>query len=139
MRFLLDTCMLSELIKSNPEPNVVNWISSQTESDLFISVLTVGELLKGISKLQESKKKNQLKQWLENDLLQRFKGRILKVDFGVVSVWGQLLGEKEKIGIKIPVIDGLLASTSLSNGLVLVTRNIKDFEATECELLNPWE
>jgi predicted nucleic acid-binding protein len=139
MRYLLDTCVLSELIKSKPEPNVINWISSQRESDLFISVLTVGELLKGISKLPDSKKKNRLKQWLENDLLRRFGGRILKIDTKTTSMWGKLIGEKEKIGIKIPVIDGLLATTALSNDLVLVTRNTKDFQATECELLNPWE
>ena len=136
--FLIDTCVLSELVKVSPDNNVVHWIDSVEERTLFLSVLTLGELEKGISRLQSSKRKDRLGEWLENDLVLRFAGRILSVDQGVAIAWGRLSGEAESAGNKLPVIDSLLAATAARHRLTMVTRNVADFERCQVPLLNPW-
>jgi predicted nucleic acid-binding protein len=138
--FLLDTNVISELIKARPAPKVVHWVDSVDESLLFLSVLTLGEIEKGIAALAPVSKRRRLEAWLEAELRPRFADRILPVDEGVARSWGRLAGEMEgRGGGLLPVIDGLLAATALVHELVLVTRNSKDFIPTGAPVLNPWE
>lgn len=138
MSFLLDTCVISELVKPQPDKNVVCWIDSVDEKRLFLSVLTLGELEKGIAKLQGSQRKEDLKAWIENDLVSRFEGRILPIDFPIAAYWGKLQGESERVGSKLPVIDSLLAATAEIHQLTIATRNIADFERCKASIHNPW-
>lgn len=138
MTFLLDTCVISELVKPRPNEYVVRWADSVDERKLFLSVLTVGELEKGITKLQESPRKASLQEWLEHDLAERFAGRILPVDAAVAVAWGRIQGEAERMGAKLPVIDSLLTATAEIHRLTLATRNIADFDRCGATVFNPW-
>jgi len=138
LNYLLDTCVLSELTKKEPQTSVINWVDSVREQSCFISVLTVGEIQKGISKLPESPKKQELQNWLNCDLQQRFEGRILELNVEILIEWGRNLGNLKKGGIKLPVIDSLIAATALINSLTVVTRNTQDIERFGATILNPW-
>ena len=137
--FLLDTCVISELIKPSPSSNVVRWVDDQDEEGLYISVITVGEIEKGISKLPEGKKKVQLQAWLYSELTDRFNDRILDVSLDVAHTWGRIFGEAEKNGRSLPVIDALIAATAITKGLTVVTRNTDDMKESGVALLDPWE
>ena len=138
MSFLLDTCVLSELVKPRPSTAVCDWVAAQNEDRLFLSVITVGELQKGISKLPPGRRRTELQKWFEGDLLIRFQGRILGIDTAVAGAWGVMLGEAEGRGRPLPVIDALIAATAKVHGCAVVTRNEADIEPTGIELVNPW-
>ena len=138
MTFLLDTCVLSELVKPRPNAGVCAWVSAQTEHQLYLSVITVGELQKGVSKLPPGRRRTELENWLEGDLLNRFQGRILGIDTATAGVWGVMLGEAEGRGRPLPVIDTLIAATAKVNGCAVVTRNEADIEPTGIPIVNPW-
>ncbi|MEA3391495.1 MAG: type II toxin-antitoxin system VapC family toxin, partial [Candidatus Marinimicrobia bacterium] len=126
------------LVKKNPDPNVVNWIDSKDEIDLYLSVITFGEIQKGISRLDDIPRKQSIQLWLE-DLSDRFYGRIIELDIQILLEWGHLSGELSKEGKNIPVIDSLLGASALNNKLCLVTRNMDDFRFCGMELFNPWK
>jgi toxin FitB len=140
LSYLIDTNVLSELRRKTPEPLVISWFAGRPTSTLYISVLTLGEIRKGIGGLdQASSKKRALLDWLDNDLPQFFHGRILSIDAAVANRWGQLVANA---GRPIPAIDSLLAATAVHHNLTLVTRNVKDFAdvgADTLALINPWE
>ena len=138
MNYLLDTCVLSELIKKNPSPKVVKWVANAEETHLFINVLTIGEIHKGIEKLPESKKKEKLHKWVNYDLKERFKNRIIDFDLQTATVWGKIQAQSELSGKGMPAIDGQIVATGISYDLTVVTRNIKDMEISGASLLNPW-
>ena len=138
MNYLLDTCVLSEFIKKNPSPKVVKWVSKIEEPHLFISVLTIGEIHKGIEKLPESIKKEKLHKWVNYDLKERFKNRIIDFDIQTATVWGKIQAKSELSGKGMPAIDGQIVATGISYDLTVVTRNIKDMEISGASLLNPW-
>ncbi len=138
MNYLLDTCVIFELVNPEPDPCVVKWIGSQEEENLFLSVLTIGELQKGISILTDGQKKQQLHRWLQNDLHKRFSGRILEIGIGTVHVWGQVLGSCGKRATTLSAIDSLIASQGIFHQMTIVTRNISDMEHSGVALLNPW-
>ena len=137
--FLLDTNIISELIKPKPEPRLVTWLSGTDESLLYLSVLTLGEIRKGIEALKQPARRVQLETWLDSELRLRFSGRILTVDDDVADRWGVIVGRAAARKIALPVIDGLLAATALHYNLTLVTRNSKDVVGTEVSVFNPWE
>jgi len=139
MTFLLDTCVISELVRPRPDEKVVRWVDSVDERKLFLSALTLGELEKGIAKLTDSPRKTELRGWLEHDLAERFSGRILPIDTEVAVVWGKTQGEAERAGMKLPVIDSLLAATAKVHRLTLATRNVADFDRCDATVFNPWE
>lgn len=138
MNYLLDTNVISELTTNDPDSNVVAWLENIDQENIFLSVITIGELKKGIEKLSGSKRKKDLVSWLENDLLVRFGERIVPLDLPVMLLWGTMIAELEKAGTPLPAIDSLLAASAAQKGLTLVTRNIKDFEPAGIPLMNPW-
>jgi len=139
MNFLLDTCVVSELARPEPHRLVAQWIRSESETRLYLSVLTMGELRKGIERLPESRKRKQIEAWLNNELRHRFSGRILAVDGEVAERWGLESAKAEQAGNPLPVVDGLLAATGLVHGMTVVPRNIRDMQRTGAKLWNPWE
>lgn len=138
MKYLLDTCLISELVKKEPNPAVVSWLDEQDEQKLFLSVLNLGELQKGISKLPDGTKKEGLQAWVALDLVERFTGRILELDLETALCWGRLQGEAEQAGEKLPVMDSLIAATAAAHGLIVVTRNVRDIERCGVGVCNPW-
>ena len=137
--FLLDTNCISELIRPRPEQRVLDWMDAADESLLYLSVLTVGEIRKGLAELAQSKRRTQLETWLEVDLQARFSGRILPIDGPVADRWGQLAGDAKRQGKTLAVIDGLLAASALQHNLTVVSRNTSDFLHTRVSVLNPWD
>ena len=139
MNYLLDTCVLSELVKPRPDKGLLAWIEAQEETSLYLSALTLGELAKGISRLSAGAKRNRLQGWLEHDLARRFSGRILSIDAAVAARWGEMQAQAEKRGRPMPVIDSLIAATAAIHSLVIVTRNGDDMHQSGVEILNPWD
>jgi predicted nucleic acid-binding protein len=137
--FLLDKNCVSELIRSRPEPRVMDWMRAADESLLYLSALTLGEIRKGAAILAQSKRRTHLESWLELDLQVRFSGRILAIDNAVADRWGWLTAEAERKGRPLAAIDGLLAATALEHNLTIVSRNTSDFAQTHVPILNPWE
>lgn len=138
MNYLLDTCLISELAKSKPDEKVVDWVLSENETGFYVSVLTFGELHKGIEKLPESKKKEELRSWIEDELKNRFQNRIIGIDMRVSILWGKIQCIAEKKGNPMPAVDALIAATALAHDLTVVTRNVSDMEQSGVRLLNPW-
>lgn len=138
MNYLPDTCVISELVKVRPNNSVVKWIEACNEDSLFLSVLTIGEIQKGIAKLNDPSRRNTLQHWLDDDLCARFSGRILVVSQDVVCTWGVIQANAEKEGAPIPSIDGLIGATAIVHNLTLVTRNVKDIVRTGAHILDPW-
>jgi predicted nucleic acid-binding protein len=136
--FLLDTNVVSELIKPNPEPKVQQWVDSTDENLLYLSVLTLGEVRKGIAVLSSASRRASLEAWLNNDLMVRFAGRIVSIDHEVADRWGSITGKAITAGLSLAVIDGLLAATAMHFNMTLVTRNTRDVAATGIAVLNPW-
>lgn len=139
MKYLLDTCVISEIFKSQPNENIVTWMHENDEESMYLSVLTFGEITKGIEKTSSIAKKKALQMWLENELKERFKHRILDIDMAVASQWGKIQGRAELEGKRMPTIDGLIAVSGLVHNCVVVTRNVSDMQQSGVELLNPWE
>ena len=139
MKYLFDTCVISELVSKQPSVRVVEWVDSLDPDDVYLSVLTIGEIIKGIEKLPNSRRKTELQTWLKEDLLVRFRGKIIPVDTDVIMEWGILSAQVESVGKPMPAIDSLIAATAKANQLTLITRNVRDFEATGMKVLNPWE
>lgn len=138
MSVLLDTNVISEWTKSAPSPSVVDWLGAVPEEATFLSVITLGEIRRGVDRLPGGRRRAQLEEWLTGDLLNRFEGRILLVDHGVANAWGALLARTARGGTSMSVADALIAATAQVHGLALATRNVDDFLHAGVELVNPW-
>lgn len=136
--FLLHTNCVSELLRRKPDRRVLRWIDAADETLLYLSVLTLGEIRKGVALLPQSKGRTQLESWLEVELQPRFSGRILDVDRAIADRWGWLTASAKQAGRPLGAIDGLLAATALHHSLTLVSRNVSDFAITHVAVLNPW-
>jgi predicted nucleic acid-binding protein len=137
--FLLDTNCVSELVRVKPEPRVMEWMEATDEAMLYLSVLTLGEIRRGLAGLAPGKRKTHLETWLEVELQARFSGRILAIDAPVADRWGSLAAQAKSRGTPLPIIDGLLAATALHYNLTVVTRNASDFTNAQVQVLNPWK
>ncbi len=138
MSFLLDTNVVSEPTRRQPEPRVLEWFAAQPDETLFLSALTLGELRRGILLLDEGKKRRGLLRWLEQEIEPGFGGRIVAVDATVMRTWAELQERAARSGRAMPVMDGLFAASALAHDFTLVTRNTADFAAVGVKLLNPW-
>ena len=136
MNYLLDTNVISELKRPKPNKHVVDWFASVTNESLYLSVLTLGEIRKGIGKLPDSQRKQALSSWLEKDIPLWFDSRLLVIDEGVADCWGKLQAQTTR---PLPAIDSLLAATALHHHLCLVTRNVKDFDYPDLTIVNVWQ
>lgn len=138
MRYLLDTCVLSEMIKSAPDANVIQWFKARKPHELFISAMTWGELQRGVARLPQSKRRSELTLWLEQ-LEAGFEDRILAFDQQASEIWAQMTVLAEAQGKSMAAFDSIIAATAVEHGLVLVTRNDRDFMAALPVVFNPWE
>jgi len=134
--YLIDTNVISELRRREPEPRVVEWFERKPAGLLYMSVLSLGEIRRDVEKLAASERKQSLRAWLENDLPAFFAGRLLPIDAAVAHRWGRLQAE---MGRPLPAIDSLLAATPLEHRLVLITRNLKDLLGLPVVVANPWD
>jgi len=134
--WLVDTNVISELRRRDPDANVRAWFAQRPATELYLSVLTLGEIRKGVEALTDSGRRTVLREWLERELPVFFADRLLPIDAAVAHQWGQLLA---KAGRSLPAIDSLLAATALHHNLVLVTRNLKDVAGLPVKVLNPWD
>lgn len=137
--FLLDTNCISELVRAKPEPLVMQWLDDCDERLLYLSVLTIGEIRKGIAALVACKQRTLLESWLELELKTRFNDRILPIDEEVAERWGVLSAHAKAVGKPLAVIDGLLAATALHHNLAIVTRNTAYFAETNVSIVCPWD
>jgi len=141
LKYLLDTNIISEFVSKKPNKKVLDYVNSLDENDIYLSVITIGEIRFGIEKLDkehQTKKIAMLTNWLDNDLMQRFEGRIVDIDKETMLKWGEINGQLQKIGRPMPIMDSLIASSCLAKGFVLITRNSKDFFSFEMEMVNPF-
>jgi predicted nucleic acid-binding protein len=136
--FLLDTNVISDAVRTEPDSRVVSWLDSVQEDLLFLSVLSLGEIRQGVARLAQGKPRLRLERWLDVELRSRFAGRIVPIDELVAERWGGLMAEARRTGTSLGVVDGLLAATALQHSLTLATRNIKDFARLGVALSNPW-
>ena len=137
--FLLDTNCVSELVRVQPEPRVVEWFDAADETLLYLSVLTLGEIRKGLAVLPQGKRRTLLESWLEIELQTRFAGRILVIDEAVADRWGLLAAQARRRGTPLGIVDGLLAATAVHHNLTVVSRNASDFTIAQVAVVNPWE
>lgn len=137
MSYLLDTNVISELVKQTPNPIVLNWMDSIDNEKFYISVITLGEIRKGVAGIQNPERLEKISHWLEIELPAYFEERILNIDAKVADSWGRLQSKNK--GYILPAIDGLIAATAYVHNLTLITRNTKDFINTSIALINPWE
>ncbi|MFL5539628.1 MAG: type II toxin-antitoxin system VapC family toxin [Longimicrobiaceae bacterium] len=138
MRYLLDTNVLSEGVSRRPNPGVLAWGLQQSSLDLFVSVLSFGEIRKGIELRFQDVRRAALENWLSTLLPAEFRGRILPVDEQVALEWGRVAAEGQKQGRVLPTTDGLIVATAIVHGMTLVTRNERDCAGRGAPALNPW-
>jgi predicted nucleic acid-binding protein len=139
VKYLLDTCVISEIVKPAPAQTVTHWLDSQEDNALFISSLTIGEIQKGINKLPSTKKRTALEKWFDEYFHQYFDNRILEITPSIAARWGKIQGQTERLGKKLPIIDSFIAATAITHDLTIVTRNIKDIKyIPNIKFLDPW-
>jgi toxin FitB len=137
--FLLDTNAVSEWAKPQPNLGVIRWMADQDEDRLFMSVVTLAELQHGVERLAAGVRRERLEEWLDEELRQRFEGRIVPVNEDIAKSWGKLMARSEARGRRMNLMDGFLAATCLVFGLTLVTRDLRDFAGTGCAIFSPWD
>jgi predicted nucleic acid-binding protein len=137
--FLLDTNIPSELTRRAPSPALASWMEMNSGSGFYLSVISAGEFRKGLYLLAPGKRRTELENWFENSLLPLFGDRVLPVTRTIAERWGKLSAERQSGGAPMGTSDGLIAATALEHGLVLVTRNVRDFGGIGLDVLSPWE
>jgi len=137
MKYLLDTCVISEIAKPVPDAKVMDWLYATPSELLLLSVVTIGEIRKGLTKLPDSKKKEVLTVWLST-LMEEYQARILPIDLAVADNWGIIQGKAEMAGTPMSSIDSLIAATAFTHNLTIVTRNESDYSAAQVPIMNPW-
>jgi predicted nucleic acid-binding protein len=136
--FLLDTNVLSELSRMRPDPRVARWLQDANDDELYLSVISIGEICKGLTVHPEEHRRASLKEWLDSTLRPWFAGRILPISEAISERWGILEGQCQLKGLTLNVPDGLIAATALEHNLIVVTRNVRDFAGLGVTVFNPW-
>ncbi|MBI1297239.1 PIN domain-containing protein [bacterium] len=138
MKYLLDTCVVSELMSRQPNQRVIAWVNDNDSELLYLSAITIGELQRGMARLPVSQHKRDLAEWIQQDLIVRFQHRLLAIDVDVMLTWGDLVARLEAGGRILPSMDSFIAAIALHHGHTLVTRNERDFAGTGVTVVNPW-
>ena len=138
MAYLIDTNVVSETLKPRPERRVVDWISRQMANDLFLASISLGELVRGVRRMRERAGRERFQRWIDYDLAAQFQGRILPFDRETAVIWGEIMGDGDRVGRPKPMADAQIAAVARRHGLTLVTRNMRDFVGMEVVLLDPW-
>lgn len=138
MNVLLDTNVLSEVRRPAPDLNVLRWLDALDEDRAFLSVVTIAELRRGIALMDTGQRRDALAAWLSHDLPNRFEGRTVPIDISIAERWGDLMSDARRRGVALSVMDGFLAATALVHGLVIATRNTKDFLPIGVPVFDPW-
>ena len=138
MAYLLDTCTISEMVSVKPNAKVLKWFESQSEKTLYLSIITIGEIEKGIYQLAQSKKRLRLETWLLDELVPSFQDRLLGIDRKLITTWAKMIAELKTKGMVRQSFDSLIEATALHHQLILVTRNVKNFQNSQVTILNPW-
>ena len=139
MAYLLDTCVISEMVTPLPHQTVLDWFEYQNESTLFLSVLTLGEIQKGIYQLPLGKRRVSLETWYFDELRPSFEGRVLEIDEPLIATWAKMLASLKPKGLVRPALDSLIEATAQRHNLILVTRNVKNFIDSQVSVYNPWD
>ena len=139
MAYLLDTCTISEMVSVKPNQAVLDWFEHQLEETLYLSVITLGEIQKGINQLVAGKRRVQIETWFFDELVPGFQRRVLNIDEKLITTWAKMITELKKQGITRPSLDSLIEATALHHNLILVTRNQKNFFYSKVSILNPWD
>ena len=137
MRCLLDTCVVSELTKPKPNPELARWFASEHPEDLYLSAITIGEIRRGMAQLAPGRRRAALAAWTDK-LSRGFAGRILPVDEAVAARWAEIAARADRSGKPKPLADGLIAATAVQHDLTVATRNVDDFEPFGVSIFNPW-
>lgn len=138
MKYLLDTNIVAEFIAKMPNAQVIDWLNGLDPSDVYLSVITIGELANGVASLLPSKRKGQLERWLTQDVMNQYEGRILEINSDVMLRWGEITAAAERVGKTMPAMDSLIAAIAIHNDCVIVTRNQQDFVESGVQIINPW-
>lgn len=136
--FLLDTNVISETVRPRPEPRVLRWFRERAPRDLFLSAVTLGELVRGALKLGDRDRSLRYQQWITRDLTRQFEGRILAFDDRAAAIWGEIMAAGDQSGQPRPALDAQIAAVARRHDLVLATRNTGDFQNMDLPLVNPW-
>ena len=139
MAFLLDTNVISETVRPKPEPRILDWLEHQSPEELYLSAMTISELMRGAYKVKEKARRDRLTTWIEEDLRRQFETRLLPFNDSSARIWGELMGNGDRTGKTPSAFDAQIAAIAINRGLVLVTRNVKNFERFDLEILNPWD
>jgi predicted nucleic acid-binding protein len=139
LNYLLDTNVLCEATRPHPDAHVVAWLSARPSLTLYVSLVSIAEIRKGILLLPEGRKRTKLGSWLESELLPAFAGRVISLGEAEMNEWASLQADAEKMGHRVQVMDSLIAATARCHGLTLATRNIEDFRHGGVSVLNPWD
>ena len=138
MRFLLDTCVLSDTIGKQPNEGLRQWLLQADPATTFLSVVSLGEIQRGIERKPASKRRTELERWFSQQILPQSVGRIFSIDLDTMQTWSHMMANLERKGRPMPLMDSLIAATALTHDLMIVTRNVGDFEPTGVRVLNPW-
>ena len=139
MNFLLDTCVLSEFVKVQPDEKVVRWFTAQAMETLYISSITVGEIQHGISLLGDTRRARRLRIWFEEDIVDGFGDRVIPFTAQIARPWGGILAASRHSDHPLPILDSMIAATAIAHGMTLVTRNVSDMDIAGLPLVNPFE
>lgn len=139
MSFLLDTNVVSEWVKPQPNPRVVAWLKEVDEDMVFLSVASLAEIRRGVELMPPGKRRDRLARWLAEDFPARFRGRLLDIDRRVAEAWGVIMARGQAAGVSVSVFDAFFAATAEVHGLMLVTRNVQDFLKLGVPLFDPWQ
>ncbi|MFZ0738174.1 MAG: type II toxin-antitoxin system VapC family toxin [Candidatus Acidiferrales bacterium] len=138
MNYLLNTNVVSEWLKPRPDANVVKWLAETDEDSVYLSVITFAEIRQGVEEMSAGRRREALKSWLQDELPERFEGRILGVGLVVAAAWGILMARSSQMGMNLSAMDAFFAATARAHELTLITRNTKHFERLGIGLVNPW-
>lgn len=138
MNYLLDTCILTEFARKKPEPKVIRWMDSIDHDAIFTSAITIGEIQRGIERLPESPRKDELLQWIYNGLVERLKDHIIPLDTTTLTIWGSLTAWRDGDGKPLGVLESLIAASALRNNMTIATRYTDVYHRTGVPVVNPW-